>query len=522
MSEDEDGKPPKEVIAQRYKLIEEIGKGGMGSVWRAEHTSLRTNVAIKLLDPKLAKDATLRARFLREAQSAAALTSIHIVRILDHGVDDELPYIAMEFLAGESLRTRLRRMGALPLPMVAKIFSGVSRGVARAHRAGVVHRDLKPDNIFITRDEEQGEVVKVLDFGIAKLVDTKLGDSGDVQSIATETGTMLGTPYYMSPEQLRGKKQIDGRSDLWALGVIAFECVTGKRPFHAEAMGELVLKICSDPAPVPSTIGPVPPGFDAWFLRAVTVDVEQRFQTIQEMANGLAAVLSPDDAWLPTDPEPSGSWPRGRTSGVVSPDSFTPNRLSTGALAATALANDQEASVPTATAAVNPLSSTSSKLPPRAKQGKSPAVYAGVAAALIAAGAGVFLLASSKPDPTPAAATSAPAAPASTSAAAPDVSAAGTPTPSQPIVSAAPSAAPATSVAITFEASPTGAEVVAKGGKVLGEAPGPFDFDRGDQEITVTVRKLGFTSKQVKLTPDQTKTIKVELVRAKRPSDVLD
>src|SRR5262249_7172701 len=149
----------------------------------------------------------------------------------------------------------------------AQILIGVCRALARAHRMGIVHRDLKPDNIFVAHDEA-ASVVKVLDFGIAKMMDSATTDAQGSTVQRTETGAMLGTPRYMSPEQARGLGTVDARSDLWSLAVIVFECLTGQRPFGGTVMGDLVMQICSDPIPVPSSVAEVPPGLDAWFHRA--------------------------------------------------------------------------------------------------------------------------------------------------------------------------------------------------------------------------------------------------------------
>ncbi len=273
----------------------------MGCVWRAEHLSLGTPVAIKLVHPAVAKRPGMLRRFLREAQAAARLRSVNVVQILDHGVDDGVPYIAMECLEGESLAQRLGRERSLSPAATAMIMAGVCRALSGAHRAGIVHRDLKPDNIFIARDEA-GLVVKVLDFGIAKIVEPSTVDplvDTEVQGAnATDTGTMLGTPRYMSPEQARGHKTLDGRSDLWSLAVIAFQCLTGRVPFDAEVMGDLVMQICSDPVPVPSSIAKVPPGFDAWFGRATQRDPASRFPTVRELADVLAEILTPGQRWI--------------------------------------------------------------------------------------------------------------------------------------------------------------------------------------------------------------------------------
>lgn len=255
----------------------------MGAVWRAEHLLLKSHVAIKLISPELATTSEALNRFLREAQAAASLRSAHVVQILDYGVDEGTPYIAMELLDGESLGARLERVHCIAPSETAGLLLQVGRAVARAHDAGIVHRDLKPDNVFIVRNDED-EIAKVLDFGIAKL--SRRGVDGPATG-ATRTGALLGTPYYMSPEQIEGSAELDHRSDVWAIGVIAYECLLGQRPFDAETMGGLVLAICSKPLPVPSARGSVPPGFDDWFARACHRDLEQRFASARDATREL-------------------------------------------------------------------------------------------------------------------------------------------------------------------------------------------------------------------------------------------
>jgi serine/threonine protein kinase len=270
----------------KYLLSKKLGQGGMGSVWKAEHVQLRSPVAIKLIEQSIATNPEALARFLREAQSAAALRSPHVVQILDHGADHGVPYIAMELLDGESLASRLERLRALSPPATAAILIQVTRAMSKAHEAGIVHRDLKPDNIFIVKNDDE-EVAKVLDFGIAKAAGQQLGPSS-----STRTGALLGTPYYMSPEQAEGNRLVDYRTDIWALGVIAFECILGRRPFESEAFGSLLLAICTRPLPVPSTFGPVPAGFDAWFARACAREPDARFPSAREAAADLRRVCA--------------------------------------------------------------------------------------------------------------------------------------------------------------------------------------------------------------------------------------
>src|SRR6188768_4100006 len=344
------------VLVGRYRLDERLGAGGMGSIWRAHHLVLQAPVAVKLIDREVVPDEETLGRFMREAQSAATLRSPHVVQILDYGVDDKLPFIVMELLEGENLAQRLRRQGTLGSAETARIVTHIGRAMGRAHEANIVHRDLKPENVFLVRNEDE-EIAKVLDFGVAKVTVGALGEQGS----RTRTGSILGTPYYMSPEQAQGNKTVDHRSDLWAMGVIAFECLTGKRPFYSDGLGDLVLQICIRDIPVPSEISSVPAGFDAWFARAVARDPEVRFQSARELSEALREVLGGDARELQwTSPEVAaandltpnsqartrldalGSDPRSSPQALESSSQI---RLSTGNLsadpgAATLFAND--------------------------------------------------------------------------------------------------------------------------------------------------------------------------------------
>ncbi len=271
------------VIMNRYKLESMLGQGGMGSVWKAEHLQLRSPVAIKLLDPAIADNEQMLARFLREAQACAALRSPHVVQIFDYGVEDSTAFIAMEMLHGESLSDRIARLGRLPWEETVRFLSEVLRAIAKAHEAGIVHRDLKPDNVFICNEDP--EFAKVLDFGVAKITNKDLGSSGG----KTQTGMMIGTPYYMSPEQTQAK-DVDYRADLWAISIIAYECLTGQKPFSGESFGELVIAICTSSVPLPSKSAQVPRGFDEWFVRGTQRDKTRRFQSAKEMADELSKI----------------------------------------------------------------------------------------------------------------------------------------------------------------------------------------------------------------------------------------
>jgi eukaryotic-like serine/threonine-protein kinase len=272
------------IIADRYCLLRKLGAGGMGSVWLAHDTSLDSQCAVKLVDPEKAADEEVRIRFEREAKAAAQIRGANVVDIFDHGVWDGTPFIVMEYLEGEDLGARLDRQGALDPEQTYQIVSQVARALVRAHAAGIVHRDLKPENIFLVPGDDQ-EVAKVLDFGIAKHEQYSLAGK------TTKTGSFMGTPYYMSPEQARGRA-IDWRSDLWALGVIAFQCLNGRPPFESEALGELMGMIIYDPIP-PITMGTpgLPDALELWWQRAVSRDREQRFQSAKELADSFGEAI---------------------------------------------------------------------------------------------------------------------------------------------------------------------------------------------------------------------------------------
>lgn len=280
--------PVRGLVAGKYELSHLIGRGGMGSVWEGRHATLGTRVAIKFVDADYADSPEARARFMTEARAAATIQSKYAIQIHDHGLtDDGRPYIVMELLVGEPLDRRIERVGRLALADTARILGQVCRALQRAHEAGIIHRDLKPENIFLVRSpDDDDEVAKVLDFGIAKFRASP-GETG--LSSSTKTGAVLGTPFYMSPEQARGLRNIDHRTDLWSLGIIAYKCVTGVLPFDGESVGDLLVKICTGPLPVPSLLVPgLPPAFDGWFARSLERAPERRFASASELSSALA------------------------------------------------------------------------------------------------------------------------------------------------------------------------------------------------------------------------------------------
>jgi len=307
------------VIADRYRLDEPLVRGAMGTIWRAEHLRLRAPVAVKLLDPILARDQEMRSRFLQEARSAAAVRSSHIVQIFDSGIDSGigsgLPYIVMELLEGESLDIRLVERGPLTPGELRKVFGEVARALAKAHSLGVVHRDVKPSNIFLSR-EGPYELTKLVDFGIAKVKSESL----QFTHVGTKMGTLLGTPQYMSPEQARGSCTVDYRTDLWAMAIVACECLTGRCPFSGKTVGDLTIQICTERPTAPSQLGDVPPGFDSWFFKATGKTPGQRFKSMAAMDGALTPILAAAEARAALSSVPrnwvrrswmKGSWMKG-------------------------------------------------------------------------------------------------------------------------------------------------------------------------------------------------------------------
>jgi len=288
------------VIDGKYRIDALVGRGGMGTVWAATHVDLASKLAIKLIRPQYAEKADARRRFEIEARAAAQVNSPHAVRVYDYGVTEAgIPYIVMEYLEGESLSEAILRRGSIPLEEISKILNQAARALEKAHERGIVHRDLKPDNFFLAsnveeRNNELPYMVKLVDFGIAKLLDLDGTGLGAGLSGPTQTGMVIGTPTFMSPEQLTEGGEPDALMDVWALGVTMYAAAVGRLPFEGDVLGDIVLKVCVEPLPIPSRLNPrLPAAFDAWFARACSRDRKNRFQTVTEMATTLDAIVNP-------------------------------------------------------------------------------------------------------------------------------------------------------------------------------------------------------------------------------------
>ncbi len=284
------------VLAGKYRVERELGIGGMGVVVEATHLHLDERVAMKLLLPSLIHDEEFKARFFREGRAAVKIRSEHVTRVLDVGaLEDGQPYIVMELLEGQDLGRVIER-GALPIAVAVDYVLQAAHAIAEAHAAGIVHRDLKPSNLFLTHRGDGTPCVKVMDFGISKVVDPNKPDMS-----LTRTATVMGSPLYMAPEQMRSTRQVDARADVWALGTILYEFLAGKVPFDAATMPELCAMILQDPPPKLRARRPeIPHDLEATVERCLSKRPDDRFASVAAFAASLAPFGSDEGRALST------------------------------------------------------------------------------------------------------------------------------------------------------------------------------------------------------------------------------
>ena len=281
---------PGDVIADKYEVEHLLGTGGMGQVFAARHLELGQRVAIKVLDHR---GPTAAARFLREARTSANLVSDHIPRVFDVGrLPAGAPYLVMEYLVGQDLRRLLADRGPIDATDAVAYLLDACAAVAGAHAAGIVHRDLKPANLFLTSRADGQPLVKVLDFGVSKVMGDDRPASESDQGL-TSTGVVLGSPLYMSPEQVRARKDVDARTDVWSLGAILFELLSGRPPFRAPTLPALAVAIAVEPTPALSSLrSDLPIGLESITQRCLEKRPELRFQSVDELARALRSLLS--------------------------------------------------------------------------------------------------------------------------------------------------------------------------------------------------------------------------------------
>ena len=286
------------ILDEKYRIERLLGEGGMGAVYAAEDVRSGEQVAVKVIHTHLtAQVPDIAARFEREARAAAGVDTEHIVRCLDAGTDaaTRQPYMVLEFLHGEDLQRVLKRTGPVSPDLALRVTAQACVGLSRAHEANIVHRDIKPANLFLARRRESdGErVVKILDFGVAKIVRRDPNEQSADNDGLTRTGSMLGSPLYMSPEQARSVKSVDQRADIWSLGVVLYKALAGRTPFdHISSLGDLVLALWNEPPPPVQQFAPwVSPDVAALLDRMLRVEPAERFQTMAEVLEALTPFL---------------------------------------------------------------------------------------------------------------------------------------------------------------------------------------------------------------------------------------
>ena len=480
-----------------YRAISLLGEGGMGAVYLAEHPAIGRRVAVKVLHKNYIRDENLLTRFLNEARAANAIRHPNIIEILDSGtIADGTPFLVMELLEGESLGTRIRRVGALPMQSAVEFCYQTASALGAAHKKGIVHRDLKPDNLFVVPDphDPERERIKVLDFGIAKL------QQSANDSVKTRTGTLMGTPIYMSPEQCRGTKTVDHRSDIYSLGIIFFEMLCGQPPFVSEGFGELVNMHLNVAPPAPSTQNAnVPPALDAIVLKMLSKNPDERFADMGELMTALKAS--------------GGSMFVVRSAQSSSPDIGGKTRATRQAIRARPArwARAPPAIRSCATRRSRPAWASGSTGPSPGSPRKGKAALAFVVAAAVAVGAGVFIFRDGEKAGVQRELASAPVVPATpATTTAPKIEPPPAPTPAPPALPAKP-VVPKT-VTVRVESDPAGAHVLddASGG-VLGVTPLVLKRPRGGA-FKVRLEKDGYTpnAHAISLSDDQTIELTLE------------
>ncbi|MEP7121010.1 MAG: serine/threonine-protein kinase [Byssovorax sp.] len=283
------------IVHGKYRLDRLLGEGGMGSVYLARDLAEGRDVAVKVLTAYANESATVVERFHRESRAALSIDSPHIARVFDAGTDAKGPFLVMEHLHGEDAGALFARLHHLPPALALRVVGQACVGLVKAHEVGIVHRDIKPANLFLSRAEGGAVTVKIVDFGVAKMLPS-WSRRDLAPEVLTRTGAVLGSPLYMAPEQARGAKAVDPRSDVWSLGVVLYQALAAHAPNQEiEALGELIVTICTQaPRPIEESAPWISPGLAAIVRRALRLDPSERFQSASAMLEAIRDELADD------------------------------------------------------------------------------------------------------------------------------------------------------------------------------------------------------------------------------------
>jgi len=443
-----------------YKITAKLGEGGMGVVFLAEHPVIGKKVAMKAIHPELSRNAEVISRFMIEAKSVNQIGHEHIVDISDFGTTPGGEfYFVMEYLQGQAMAERLKAVTRMPAPQALNIAGQVADALGASHDHGIIHRDLKPENIYLVARGSSKDFVKVLDFGLAKLT----GRGEEKVSHKTRTGSVMGTPFYMAPEQCEGKASIDHRADIYSLGVILFEMLTGKVPFGGEGYGEIIVKHITMPAPSARAIVPeLSPALDAVLFRAMAKNPDHRFQTMAELRD---AMMDPE-GYAQTAPK----------AGVPGHTDVSSSSAQRSAMSMSRADRERASQLGVLATGLAPAGTPSTfretvgeildEVPARNSRGKTLAIALAVAAA---GAVGLFALKANK-----------------------------TRTAAAPIAAQTPA-----SVRVNFTSDPNGALIVrADTGKELGETPLSTEIPYSDTAVEFVFKKDGYESKVAFVVPN--------------------
>jgi serine/threonine-protein kinase len=477
-----------------YEIKEKLGEGGMGAVYMGEHPLIGKRVAVKVLLDELTANEALVTRFFHEAKAANDIRHQNIVDIIDFGKLEKegggkLVYLVMELLEGRSLSSRLDTAPRLTFDDVRHVLQQCCSGLAASHAKGIIHRDLKPDNLFLVRRGSDDNFVKILDFGIAKLTVTSSTNA------KTRTGTLIGTPAYMSPEQCAGRGNIDARSDVYSLGIVMYEMLTGTVPFKGEGFGDIVVAQLTETAKKPSELrADVPPELDAIVMKAIEKDTSARFQSMDEF--GIALKDPEKFARSPSAVAEAGAVAAAPTAAVA-----VINDVPSGPKAASI--TDQATLIATKPKANTTLSEAASEsavrepaAPAKTGNGRRIAIIGGLAATVAAAAIVAVLKLGGSGTVAQATVTPPPVTPPPVAAVAP------------PKIE---------EVEVALKSDPPGAQVVRSDGVVVGVTPVTMKLEKGSPSLDVQLSLDGYRAEKRTLTSDVNREVDVNLLKAATP-----